>query len=98
MSRRRIPPVLLVLLAISLLLATAASANANIRINWYAFTGGGGHSNSAHYSLDGTMGQAAAGPASSTHYQLGGGFWYVLGVPQVSAGHLYLPVLLRRYP
>ena len=97
MSRRRRPLLLLATLALSLLLAIAASADANMRITWYAFTGGGGHSGSTHYTLDGSMGQPAAGLASSAHFRLGGGFWYVLGVPQVTAGHLYLPVLLKRY-
>ena len=98
MSRRRLLLLLLAMLAASLLLVTAASADANMRINWYAFSGGGGHSSSAHYTVDGTLGQTAAGLASSTHFRLGGGFWYVLGVPQVTTRTLYLPVVLKRYP
>lgn len=98
MLRRRLLLLLLATLAISLLLVIAASADADMRITWHAFTSGGGHSHSTHYTLDGTMGQPAAGLASSAHFRLGGGFWYVLGAPQVTASHLYLPVLLRRYP
>jgi hypothetical protein len=96
--RRRLPLLLLATLAISLLLAIAASADADMRITWYAFTGGGGQSHSTHYTLDGTLGQPAAGAASSAHFRLGGGFWYVLGAPEVTTEHLYLPVLLKRYP
>ena len=98
MSRSKFPLLLLAMLAIWLLLVIAASADADMRITWYAFTGGGGHSHSSHYTLDGTAGQPAAGLASSAHFQLGGGFWYVLGVPEVTAGHLYLPVLLKHCP
>jgi hypothetical protein len=96
--RRRLPLLLLATLALSLLLVIAASADVDMRITWYAFTGGGGHSHSTHYTLDSSMGQPAAGLASSAHFRLGGGFWYVLGAPQVATEHLYLPVLLKRYP
>jgi hypothetical protein len=48
--------------------------------------------------LDATLGQAAAGLASSPNYRLGTGYWYIYSMPQVSETHLYLPVILRTYP
>lgn len=98
MLRQRLPLLLLAMVGLCAILATVASADANIRINWYAFTNGGGHSSSAHYTVDGTIGQPAAGLASSAHFRLGGGFWYVLGIPQVTTRSVYLPIVLKLYP
>jgi ABC-type glycerol-3-phosphate transport system substrate-binding protein len=91
---------LLVMLAAILLLVavTSAGAGANTRITWYAISYGGGHAHSPNYTLDATTGQAAPGLSHSPNFQLGGGFWYALGVPEVAEIRIFLPVLLKRYP
>ena len=69
---------LLLLLLFSLFLGGRVLAVflAQHALDWYAIAGGGGRSESAGYALDGTLGQALAGPATSAGYQLGAGFAY----------------------
>jgi hypothetical protein len=85
-------------LAVALVLATTVAADGDTRVTWYIMSSGGGHAGSTNYTLDGTMGQPAAGLTYSTNYRLGGGFWYVLGIPQVTVSRLILPVVLKRSP
>ncbi len=80
-----------------LAVATAAVADAGNRITWSAVGGGGGYSTSTHYQLQGTIGQAAPGLSHSSHYRLGSGYLYVMGLPQVTETHLYLPVIVRKF-
>jgi len=96
----RLKALLLLLLAALLLTAFAGTASADpaAQITWYAMSSGGGRSVSTHYVLDATLGQAAAGLASSPNYRLGTGYWYIYSMPQVSEMHLYLPVIVRTYP
>jgi hypothetical protein len=91
---------LLAMLATILMLVavTTAGADASTRITWYAISYGGGHAQSPNYRLDGTTGQAAPGLSHSPNFRLGGGFWYVVGVPEVAEIRIFLPVLLKRYP
>ena len=70
--------VLLLLLGLVLGGRVLASFLVQYGLDWHAIAGGGGHSTSAGYALDGTLGQAAAGSASSAGYQLGAGFAYGL--------------------
>lgn len=70
-----------------------AMASTNYRLDWYTplTGGGGGPAGSAHYAVNLTVGQTAIGAASSTHYQVGLGYWY-----GAAAGYkIYLPVVLR---
>jgi hypothetical protein len=72
--------VVFLLLLLGLLLGGRAMAVflADYAIPWYAIAGGGGHTQSTGYALEGTVGQAIAGPAGSAGYQLGVGFAYGL--------------------
>ena len=90
---------LAVLAGILLLVAvTTAGADANTQITWYAISHGGGHAHSPNYTLDATIGQAAPGLSFSPNFRLGGGFWYVVGVPEVTQVRVFLPVVLKTHP
>lgn len=84
-------------LCIVALLALVGSAFANAPegydLSWKVIGGGGGRATSAEYALEGTIGQAAIGPASGGNYQLGGGFWYGLG----EIYRVYLPLVLKLF-
>lgn len=64
--------------AILLALVSTISAQ-NYRIDWYVIASGGGHSESANYQADGTMGQPLAGTMSSPNYIVESGFWVGTG-------------------
>ena len=89
----------LVACAAMLLLALVypAAADPPNRITWSVIASGGGRSHSPNFALDGTVGQAAAGLAHSQNYQLGSGFWYVTGMPEVVQKLLFLPAVLKTY-
>ncbi len=53
---------------------TPQASAAGEQINWQVLSGGGGQSSSTSYTLVGTVGQTAAGPGSSTSYNLNSGF------------------------
>jgi len=86
---------LLTLLLIILLLTfvITASADGGRRITWYVISSGGGHTSSSHYTLDSTVGQQGPGLSYSAHFQLGSGFWYIVGMPEVN--RVFLPVVLK---
>ncbi len=44
-------------------------------IKWRVVSGGGQRKSSAHYVLNGTLGQIAAGEATTTNYKVNQGFW-----------------------
>jgi hypothetical protein len=81
--------------ALVLLLLISASALAmsspTYRLDWFVQLsgGGGGRSSSTSYVADFTIGQAAAGPSSSTGYKAGLGYWYGTG----SRYAIFLPVV-----
>jgi hypothetical protein len=52
-----------------------AASLAGFDLGWHVIAGGGGHSSSADYALDGSLGQPAAGRLSGGDYRLGAGFW-----------------------
>jgi hypothetical protein len=57
--------------------ATTASAQSTYAIDWYSINGGGTvNAISPNYKMGATVGQSAAGEASSPGYQMGIGFWY----------------------
>jgi hypothetical protein len=92
---RRIETAVIVALLCFLLLANGALAmsSTNYRLDWIVplTSGGGGHSSSAHYAVDLTIGQTAVGTSSSTHYNAALGYWYGI----VQQFRLYLPLILR---
>lgn len=61
-------------IAMILLLFSTAYAQ-NYRADWYVIAAGGGHSESANYMLEGTIGQAVTGSSSSANYIIESGFW-----------------------
>lgn len=82
--------VLILALALFLLASGLALATAPI-IERYVIGGGGGHTEAGLYTLDSTLGQAAAGWMSHPPLELCAGFWCV-----ASAEHgVYLPLVLK---
>jgi hypothetical protein len=59
------------------------------QIDWYVIGSGGGHSQSAAYQLDGTIGQPIVGTSSSSNYSIDAGFWVGATTPQ--GGCQYVP-------
>ena len=66
---------ILLTVAALLLLVGAVLAADGYDLSWRVIGGGGGHSSSADYALDGTAGQAVAETASGGSYTLAVGFW-----------------------
>jgi len=54
---------------------TSSLSAQNYSIDWYVIASGGGHSESANYQADGTIGQPIVGNSSSQNYSLQSGFW-----------------------
>jgi hypothetical protein len=80
MNRRQLLIVMGSLVAVGLLGAGAwAMSLAGFDLGWHIMAGGGGHSSSAEYALDGSIGQPAVGMLSSADYRLGAGFWPGIG-------------------
>ena len=67
-------------------------------LSWHVVSGGGGPMSSTNYAINGTIGQAAIGPAVSTNYDLGAGYWYgvVIQIGPVEF-KIYLPLILKNY-
>lgn len=73
-------PLSLILAALVMLAMAVSSAfPAGEQIKWQVIAGGGQRGTSPSYVLNGTVGQAAAGPGSSPSYKLNGGFWQNFG-------------------
>jgi hypothetical protein len=68
-----------------------AQSGPNFNLDWHVIGGGGAPVTSAHYAVNATAGQGAAGPPSATgaNYTVSGGFWYV------TPAYVYLPVLIK---
>ncbi len=74
---------ILVLLALSLLAGMARAAPPpGLEIIRHVIGGGGGRVEQSPYVLNFTVGQAVAGPASQTPYQLCAGYWCGVGAEQ----------------
>jgi len=90
---------LLSVVALLLLLTAGAVAlaqtAAGFDLVWNVIAGGGGRSSSADYRVEGTIGQAVAGPpaAGSADFVIGSGFWF--GVRGGAPTTLYVPVIYR---
>jgi hypothetical protein len=90
-KRMTLPAVLLLVLVMAS--AAMAMASANYRLDWYVQMGGGsgGGAESAGYAANFTVGQTAAGAASSTNYEASLGYWSAFRMDS----ELYLPVIVR---
>ena len=83
-----------VLFVLCLLAGSAlAMYSSNYRLDWFTplTGGGGGMAHSTNYAVNLTIGQAAIGGLSSTHYAVGLGYWY--GVEQQL--RVYLPIVIK---
>ncbi len=90
----------LLLIGMVILLAAPAFAQGRSMVAWWALTGGGGLLESGRYSLNGSLGQTAAGMVGEAHQELCDGVWcYTLHwdrqfIPVVQSQHsASLPVL-----
>jgi cell division septation protein DedD len=80
MNRRQLLIVMGSLVSVGLLGAGAlAMSLVGFDLGWHVIASGGGHSSSADYALDGSIGQPAVGVLSSADYRLGAGFWPGIG-------------------
>jgi hypothetical protein len=59
--------------------AVGKSVSAAASISWQVTAGGGGRGASTGYIVNGTVGQTAVGPGSSSSYNLNSGYWQVFG-------------------
>jgi len=62
----------LVIVALLFMLSSASGADT---INWQVISGGGTEGTTTNYGLNGTVGQTAVGPGTTTSYKLNSGYW-----------------------
>lgn len=100
MLKKRV--LLLVLLIICLatgtvIVAAPGSPTGGFSISWWTVDGGGGTSSNGPYAMSGTIGQADAGQATGSSYDLVGGFWngQINGIIP-NRFQLNLPVMLKQ--
>lgn len=79
----------LAIMTAMILFCSAATAQ-QYSIDRHVIASGGGHSESANYSVDCTIGQPITGSASSDNYVVLGGFWAGGGAPP-SGDCVYVP-------
>ena len=78
------------LIILILLFSVSVVTAQNYQIDWYVIASGGGHSESATYQIDGTIGQPIVGVSSSPNYSVDAGFW--VGAGEVGpSGYEYIP-------
>jgi hypothetical protein len=86
---------LLALLVLNLRAGDSALAqtSAHYNLEWHVIAGGGEPVSSAHYRVNGTVGQGVASPPliTSANYRLSAGYWFRGIVPL----RLYLPLVMR---
>ena len=72
----------------------------NYRLDWFTpLIGSGGTASSTNYAINVTIGQAAIGTSSSTHYGGCLGYWCEGGSVAAPKGyHIYLPTMLKSFP
>jgi hypothetical protein len=81
-----------------LAMATMAASATDFSLVWRVIPGGGGHSSSADYVLDGSAGQPAVGGLSSAGYRLGAGYWQAIAAPSPPPGYeIHVPIILKGY-
>ena len=88
-------PVVALLLLLTAGAVVWAQTAAGFDLVWNVIAGGGGRSSSADYRVEGTIGQAVAGPpaAGSADFMIGSGYWF--GATGGAATTLYVPVIHR---
>jgi CSLREA domain-containing protein len=80
MNRQRFLMAAVGLVLASLVITVVLAApQAGFDLGWYAIPGGGGRASSAYYTVDGSVGQPAAGGLSSADFRLDAGFWPGIG-------------------
>lgn len=79
MNSRRFALVAALLAAIALVTGALAWSSADFDLWWHVIAGGGGRSASSSYTIDGSIGQPAAGVLSGGDFRLGAGFWPGIG-------------------
>jgi hypothetical protein len=88
---KRISILFVLIAALALAYEVGAMSSTHYQLPWYVpLTGTGMVAQSTHYAAQLTLGQAAIGNATSTHYAAGLGYWY--GIQQT---RVYLPVVNR---
>lgn len=97
---KKLPRVILGLTFSLILLVGVAQAgsSANYAINWQVFSGGGMPASAGTVTLNGSLGQTAIGPASSSTFGVNSGYWY--GITKQSpespgASNIYLPLISK---
>ena len=66
--------------SMAVVLLTSLATAQTYQIDWYVIGSGGGHSESANYQVNGTIGQPIVGIASSDNYTIEAGFWVGGGI------------------
>lgn len=74
--------------------AALAGSSPNYAIDWDVSARGGNEMASASYAIKSTTGQTAIGPAVSTNYEMGAGYWYGVGELLFN---VYLPLVFRNF-
>ena len=82
-----------VLLLLLLAGAAWARSSGNYAIDWEVISGGGAPASGGNVTLDGSLGQTAVGPSTSSSYSLGAGYWTGTEGEQ----RVYLPLVLRSW-
>jgi hypothetical protein len=83
-------------LLICLVAGTAwAGQSAHYAINWQVLSGGGAPASAGTISLNGSLGQTAIGPSTSTSFNLGSGYWFEVVSGEPGTHEVYLPIILR---
>jgi len=95
MKKTHIAALGLAALLICLMAGTVwAGQSAHYAINWQVLSGGGAPASAGTISLNGSLGQTAIGPSTSTHYALGAGYWIEKGA---GTYEVYLPIIVRNH-
>jgi len=94
---RKAPIVAFGLAALLILLLTGvagAGRSAHYAVDWQVLSGGGAPANAGNISLNGSLGQTAIGPSTSTSYRLGAGYWFEKTTAPNSR-RIYLPLIFK---
>ncbi len=97
MTRKRLTLLVALVLCLTASLPAASQSGGGYDLTWFTVDGGGAMLNQGgSFSLDGTIGQADAGPLGGDGYTLDGGFWGSGSVAAAPEPHrVYLPIILR---
>jgi hypothetical protein len=78
MKKKHILMVIVLALLFMTSAALLAQSSANFNLGWHVIGSGGGESTSAHYRVNGSMGQSLASPPKSSNasFTLNSGYWF----------------------